>query len=714
MLSYPDPLGRKALAAAFDDGHDIAPAAYLAVKQINNRSDLLSDYRVKLLPLDGDCTVAVRTAIGMNDLACSCKPIVGIVGPTCSASALLVGQFTGRNQFPMITLHYAERNILGNREMFPYAFGMLGANLITIKAFTDLIVWNDWTRVVLLYSADSADLVELSTGIEKNIKGVPGFDIAFTSPIYDHYIPLREVKQSLARVIFLLATVEATLRTLCVAYHEGMIFPKYQWVFKERFENDFTNIRFIHDRIHYFCTDEDISKSIYKSVNFVWSLGGNGAVDGPLNSLEYISEYEEGYDKQRRLYENKFNVSSMAVEWARGIYDAVWSLAFALNNSLNDLNMSLTEVVPGSKKLAQAIARHMISDVKFQGVSGRIDFDNDTGFNTARQINIYQFGAAKSRTLIGFHTPKEHITLSNETTPQFIMPMFTEKYTRVSVAVAATFLIIHFASLLLILPTQIINILYRNHPSIKATSPKLNHLIFLGFYLILVGMILYTITEAWPQSLNTHMLLNTCITQPWFLNIGTTLVIGTVCAKTWRLYCIYISSMSGVRLNSKRVADRALIGYVGIFTSVDALLCLLWTCIDPPEYMYTRTVPESKTPPMVTITGSCQFNWLVYWTSVQILYKCVTVVCTFFLALRTKLKKKEFTTNNVIILSYILTIAVGLGIPIYVIIYIADVSVLTQFIIASVFVDTIIYICLFTLFLPSIISLIIAANNKYS
>ena len=45
MLSYPDPLGRKSLATVFDDGHDIAPAAYLAVEQINNRSDLLSDYQ---------------------------------------------------------------------------------------------------------------------------------------------------------------------------------------------------------------------------------------------------------------------------------------------------------------------------------------------------------------------------------------------------------------------------------------------------------------------------------------------------------------------------------------------------------------------------------------------------------------------------------------------------------------------------------------------
>ena len=87
------------------------------------------------------------------------------------------------------------------------------------------------------------------------------------------------------------------------------------------------------------------------------------------------------------------------------------------------------------------------------------------------------------------------------------------------------------------------------------------------------------------------------------------------------------------------------------------------------------------------------------------------IACLFFLALSTKLRQKEFKTNNVIMLSYILAVAVGLGIPVFTIISIADVGVLTEFIVESVFEDTIIYTCLFTLFLPSIISLVIKENK---
>ena len=179
-----------------------------------------------------------------------------------------------------------------------------------------------------------------------------------------------------------------------------------QWVFKEGFENDFTETAFRYEGNDYFCSKEDIGASIHKSVNFVWSLGstgGNETANGNLTLLEYISEFEEGYKKQQNLYVNEHNVCTMPVEWARGIHDAVWSLAFAVNRSLNVLNINRTETVPGSKILAQTIANHM-SDIDFQGVSGRIDFDNESGFNTDRRVNIYHFEVEKSSTLIGFYT----------------------------------------------------------------------------------------------------------------------------------------------------------------------------------------------------------------------------------------------------------------------------------------------------------------------
>ena len=162
----------------------------------------------------------------------------------------------------------------------------------------------------------------------------------------------------------------------------------------------------------------------------------------------------------------------------------MWSLAFALNGSLAEFYMNLTEVVPGSKLLAQVIANQML-DIDFQGVSGRIKFDNKTGFNTARQINIHQFGFLKSSTLIGLYTSQKLIFFNN-TTPLFIKSTFDTIHVQVSAAIAVPFLIITVAKLLFAVPIQVINIIYRNHSAIKATSPNLNHLIFLGCYLTIL------------------------------------------------------------------------------------------------------------------------------------------------------------------------------------------------------------------------------------
>ena len=104
MLSFPDPQGREYLVSSFDDGHDIAPAVYLAVKQVNNQTDLLKDYNIEILRLDGGCDATTRTVIGANELICSCKKLVGIIGPSCKLSSKTVSHIINQKTFSMITI----------------------------------------------------------------------------------------------------------------------------------------------------------------------------------------------------------------------------------------------------------------------------------------------------------------------------------------------------------------------------------------------------------------------------------------------------------------------------------------------------------------------------------------------------------------------------------------------------------------------------------
>lgn len=705
MLSYPDPLGRKTLAAAFDDGHEIAPAAYLAVEQINNRSDLLSDYQIELIRLDGGCTVTERTVVGMNRLACSCEPIVGIIGPSCGTSALTVGKFTKRDEFSMVTIHYGEKSILGNRTIFPYAFAMLGSNLITVQAFTDLIVKNHWTRIALLHSEDDFDLAEVSLGIEKNIKALEDYEVAFTSPIYETFIPLDVIPQSFARVIIVLSSAESTLKTMCLAYHKGMIFPKYQWVFKERFDFDFYKTSVHYEGNEYNCSDKNVNDSIFGSVSLVWSAVSieNNRTNTDIGLTS--TEYDHQYDKSRLEYMHQYGENSTTTSWARGFYDAVWSLAFALNHSLSEIGMNLTQIVPGSKMLAQTLTEHMFN-VDFRGISGQVNFDNETGSNIAGELNIYQFRENKSSTLVGLFT-SGHLSILNNSMAHFIKSTFDERSVQVGIATAIPFLIITAATLLVAIPIQIINIIYRDHKTIKATSPNLNHIIFVGCYLTVFGNMLFIATEGWQHTDNLQK-SHLCNVIPWFIGVGTSMIIGTVCTKTWRLHRIYASSKRVVRLSPKLLSDPVLGGVVGVFVLIDIVVCLVWVSVDP--LTSTRTakiqVPSGEELPTVDVTVACESTWLIYWSAVFIGYKCLITATAFVLALFTRIKKKEFKTVNVIVLAYLFAITFGLGVPMYIFVTVLNVGLSIRFIILCLLINTIVYICLFVLFLPSIMPLI--------
>ena len=265
MLSFPDPLGRPSLASTFDDGHNIAPAVYLAVKQVNNRTDLLTDYDIEILRLDGGCDAGGRTAVGVNELVCSRKSIVGIIGPSCEKSSKIVGQFTNNKDFSMITISYGGQNAgIGN---YSYAFGILGSKSMYSMAFADLIKYTNWTNYALLYSGSDHHYSTLGREL-LNLTSLIGFPPRFTSAIYDDFIPLRTVKGSFSRVVIIIDSPPVILRTLCLAYHEGIVFPSYQWVFQGTVSQDFSNTSFTYQGRVYTCSESEINASVNGSINF--------------------------------------------------------------------------------------------------------------------------------------------------------------------------------------------------------------------------------------------------------------------------------------------------------------------------------------------------------------------------------------------------------------------------------------------------------------
>ena len=138
FLPYPDP--RPTFQSTWEDAPEILPSGYLALEQINNRTDILKDYIIQLIESDGGCNIATRTVVGFakSGILSSSKPIVGVVGPACTDSAVSAASLTSRDEVALITIHYGSLPLLGNWATYPYAFGTLDSLGIYAAGVTEL------------------------------------------------------------------------------------------------------------------------------------------------------------------------------------------------------------------------------------------------------------------------------------------------------------------------------------------------------------------------------------------------------------------------------------------------------------------------------------------------------------------------------------------------------------------------------------------------
>jgi ABC-type branched-subunit amino acid transport system substrate-binding protein len=703
MLSFPDPQGRPSFVSSFDDGHDIAPAVYLAVKQVNNQTDLLIDYKIEILRYDGGCDIRERTVIGANELICSPKNMVGIIGPSCQRSSKTVNQLTNREDFSLITINYGGRNAgTGN---YPYAFGILGSRAMYSMAFAELIKHNNWTNYALLYSGSDINYSNLGQEL-LNLTSLIGRSPNFTSAIYDSFIPLRAVKESFSRVVIIIDSPRIILRTLCLAYHEGIVFPSYQWVFHGTMLQDFSNASFTYEGKAYNCSESDMIASVKGSI----ILFLNALQDDRDEEIDNEGDYYDRYKLETTAYSKEFRVPSKTSEWSKGLYDAVWALSYALNGSLVDLNTSLSNYELGSPALAEIIRRHML-DLKLPGITGTIKFDNNTGFNEEGFLNVLQYKEDKNYTKIGSY---EHRQLNISLNSVFIDSFFKEQFIHIDVRAVAGILTITAATLVLLLSAQIVNIHCRNHKAIKASSPSLNHLIFIGGYMIVIGIVVQMVENFKQITATVQLHMELCNLVPLLLSVGGTLFLGTSCTKTWRLNRIYVHSKRCNKEDIKSIKGYVLVGFVCILVAVDLVVYILWRIFDPltPSMNPTLNMEVGEEPVMI-IDNVCHSTYEGYWIGALIAPKVLLIVALFLLALSTQINIKELKTSNVIVLSYSLTIIFGLGIPLYALIHFTNTSDLIAIGVLNLSLNLLIWICIIILILPLIKSTCINTNIKF-
>ena len=700
LAPYPDPAGRPQFTPGWAGGPGLVPAVRLAVEHINNNSGILNDYHVTLVEGHSGCDLLTQTFEEyIKKVFHSGKNIIGLIGSACSASTLELGKLLGPEKAAMAQVSISGSPLLTNRNTYPYSVSVLSSTGSYMDAFLKTMDKNNWNRIALAYSDNSAYHTSTAAAFKEALaKANRSNALRYISVLSDSHLPLTQLRQSTVRIILATAPPKQASKLMCLAYQYDMIFPTYQWVFIDRTVREFKHTIVSDVDKKYVCSDADMKKAIEGTIFLQYKLVTSTPNVPTYSGITYY-QFEEEYHKKVWEHERELGMNITDQIYATTYYDATWAMALSLNNSikpLKEMNLSLLDYQPRRREITDVIKQQFYApELDFNGMSGRIRFDNSTGHSISL-IDLFQ---VRDGTLysLGYFDPfiPGIVSHGNGT---FISDSFPIRYVKVSVAALTIVLVITAIQLAMTIFLHVINVVYWRHKSIKASSPPLNHLIFSGCYLMVVSVTVFALLGAFPPRnlVVCGVLFNTVI---WSFNVGSGLVIGTVCVKTWRLYRIFTHFRKpGHLLSNSRLSVAVLLILLPLL-----ILSTVVIIVDPPLYKENRQILVSRH--MTEIRSYSEYIGLSYIVG-PTLYFLILLACTLCISILSRHVRSDFNrTKSINFLLYTTILLFGIGMPLKRIAVSRNWNVHISYVICCAMYNCTLLVWQLSLFLPSVISL---------
>ncbi len=695
---YPD----QQFNPSWSEGPQLSIALELAKEQINNQTVILPDYNIELDYGDCGCEYVDRAyeAIGgAYNPGANRMSHVGIIGPGCSSSSLEISSLTSREELSLVSIHGGGSPLLSNRATFPYSLGSLGSAEAFVKLTIKFMRNYEWKRIGILYYevrqfyySTARDLNDMLANLnDSNVKA------GFFAPVYDEtYIPLTDIMELGLRINILYTPLLTTQRILCLALSRGMVYPAYQWIITSNpFSEVATDISFVFEDQFYSCSGEEMRKTALNRVLFLsYQLlhinETQPSTYSSLTSLEYDELIRKKIDEQ-----NNVNISYSV--WTTYFYDSLWAWSVVLDRVTKRVpGLDLTQYQYGNTLVTNMFLDEFYS-LNFEGVSGRIRFDNESGF-LPRIVSVFQVidGVDFKAGYFDGHS----FIISDNFTLDAIEYRFPNQLFRVDAAICIILLIVVFIELLMVIILHVLTIKYRAYHSVKASSPKLSQLTFIGMYLFVFTIFTYVLRNySLFDDFTTKVLCN--LTWGWLLPISFTLTFGAVAVRTWRLYRIFTHYLNPGRF----IADHYLMAFVFILLGVDVLLGTLWGAIDPQQVVY-RNITVNEGPANFELAAQICISNNPFWSIALIFgFRVVIIVIVVVLTILTrKIKNQSFRTKTLRVLVYLTSIVMVVGFLIYyVLLFNSSPHSSADFIVIILMFNSILLLFIFLVCLPPLV-----------
>ena len=681
-------------------GTAVIHAVKLARDHINSRTDILPGYRLEVIEADSGCNIKSKYAIAVaRHFAGQSrdKVIAGIIGPACSDATLLLAPVLAKEELSVVQIAPSATSYQLVNDAYNTTFRIFSSTLIYVDEFKTLSRHNNWRRVAVLYDGTRTHF-RIAYQRFLDTKD-PNMTVSYESAVYDNFFPISEIRDLQTRIVFAFVAGGAARQVMCIAYHLGMVYPTFQWLFHDRGRSVFEkNVTADHNGKSYTCSDREMRRAMNGIIlnNYVFAPTSPEERHYPVN-LSY-SEYKRQY-VETMAEETWKNL--VGFKWAGSFYDATWALALAVTKSLPELEPRFERYRSGDGEITRIIVGNLLNQsvVNFKGVSeSRVKFKaNRETLSTLSIVKLDCDPRGCEEQLLGLYN-ESGLQLNSSFASPFINDTFEEMTVTIHVALGT----IIFLTILVILIVTVLmhgaTIVYYNFKPIKATSPNLSHLIFSGCYLLLVSIFLFIIKDVFDFNATTYGVF--CNLYTLCLSLSFSLVFGTICAKTWRVYRIFRHFRSQKAAGA--ISDNALIFFVTLLVLVDMVLGVTWILYDP--WLEKSSGVFSGTE--VVVTPTCTCTYLLQWIIALGGYKSLLILVVVLLAiLNRNIQRKEFKhTKKVSMYVYTEIMMAGITLPMFQIL--ATINVTASSVVMSAFLLATVCGCLCFVFLPSIVPLI--------
>ena len=307
---------------------------------------------------------------------------------------------------------------------------------------------------------------------------------------------------------------------ICHAHKEGLTSPLFAWVFYEHSLEDL--LAFANKT----CDVQTMTSALNGSLFLQFPLAQSDRNVTIVSGQTYQEYYREYLDRLNSASTTQLQANL----YANILYDQVWAFALALNGSLATLeerNISLTEMAcfTSKKRITEVLSRE-ITNISFEGASSQM--------NSMAPIAILRVNN-ESVVLEGVYNQlSESLNISTETVPR---DEILRRYNLTDPLVAILLFILIAGSAIMTSAVLILFVYYRNEPEIKASSPKLSLLMFVGCYMVFLSIALVlrsTILTGEQVILDVF-----CNSISMTLNAGHNLLYATLLVRLLRVYRIF-------------------------------------------------------------------------------------------------------------------------------------------------------------------------------